>query len=109
VTLQKGGRDLMVCPDLAGMERSGRFAIIFLFRSMIAKYKSAIHSSISEETMRNLKEFELESIAFGDRWGDGRDDLNHPDKSGVIYEECTPVAITGGLLEECVTIRWKKK
>jgi hypothetical protein len=58
------------------------------------------------QTKRVLTSFEVQSVSGGDRWGDGRDELNHPDKSSLA-EYCEP--LPGGVpAEMCIVYRYKK-
>jgi hypothetical protein len=53
--------------------------------------------------MKDLSEKDLVQVAGGDRWGDGQDQINHPDNSpGVTI--CTPMPPSGSW-EVCVVLR----
>jgi hypothetical protein len=58
--------------------------------------------------MIKIAETDFQLIKMGDRWGDGRDDKNHPEDPGV-FTACSPIDLTLKLIEECFVLRPKKK
>ncbi len=61
---------------------------------------------MNNSSKRMLSESEIQVVSGGDRWGDGRDDKNHPDPN-EISQVCDPMP-AGHQGEICIIVRYKK-